>query len=159
MASKLASKINLVEYGDFECPNCLEAYPIVKKIQKKLGSKLNFEFKYFPITESHPHALNAAKAAESAKLQGKFWEMHDTLFENQENLEDDYLVAYAKKIHLNIEKFVKDFNSKKVEEAVHKDFLEGARKGVNGTPTFFVNDKRWDGDYDYESLMEALNNE
>ncbi len=149
-------KTNLTEYGDFECPNCLEAYPIVKRIQKKFGKSLEFVFKYFPITESHPHAFNAACAAEAAKLQGKFWEMHDMLFENQDNLENEDLISYAEDIGLDIDKYIKDASSKKVSEIVRKDFLEGAKKGVNGTPTFFINGVRYDGDYSYEELTAAI---
>ncbi len=148
--------VELVEYGDYECPNCLEAFPIVKKLRKKFGTKMSFKFKNFPITESHPHALHAAHAAESAKLQGKLEEMHDLIFEHQDALEDSDLLTYAKKLNLGEKKFIKDFESKKVADIVKKDFLEGARKGVNGTPTFFINGTRHDDEYDYKTLESAI---
>src|SRR5437016_12393269 len=100
--------VTLVEYGDYECPFCGKAYPIVKEIQRRLGDQLRFVFRNFPLTQSHPHAEHAAEAAEAAAGQGKFWEMHDTLFEHQHALDDTHLVNYAVALHLDQEMFVRE---------------------------------------------------
>ncbi len=146
----------LVEYGDYECPYCGEAYPIVKRVQKVLGKNLGFVFRNFPLTELHPHALQAALAAEAAGLQGKFWEIHDTLFENQETLEDEDLIGFARRLGLDPGQFNSDRHSRGVQKKVKDDFLGGALSGVNGTPTFFINGRRHDGYYDFKDLLGAL---
>src|SRR5258706_10419693 len=148
--------ITLVEYGDFECPDCGEAYYIIKDIQKVEGETLKFVFRHFPLSESHPHAKNAAWAAEAAGLQGKFWEMHDMIFENQDTLEDEDLINFVKELNLDIEKFLKDFLSQDVKNKVEEDFLSGLKSGVNGTPTFYINGERHDDGYDYETLLVAI---
>jgi len=148
--------VTLVEYGDYECPHCGRAYPIVKKVQEKLGDRLRFVFRNFPLTQAHPHALKAAEAAEAAADQGKFWEMHDALFENQTALDDDSLKSYAAEIGLDTEKFAEDLDTDKFEEKVREDFMNGVESGVNGTPTFFINGVRFDESWDEESLLEAL---
>lgn len=150
--------VTLVEYGDYECPHCGRAYPIVKKVQERLGDRLRFVFRNFPLTQAHPHALKAAEAAEAAADQGKFWEMHDALFENQTALDDDSLKSYAAEIGLDTDKFAEDLDTDKFEEKVREDFMNGIESGVNGTPTFFINDVRFDGSWDEESLLEALEN-
>ncbi len=148
--------VTLVEYGDFECPYCGAAYPIVKAITEELKDYLRFVFRNFPLSEIHSHALHAAFAAESAGLQGKFWEMHNMLFEHQDALEDEDLVSYAQQLGLDTKKFAKDFASPQVAKKVREDFMSGVRSGVNGTPTFFINGIRYDGSYEYEPLREAL---
>ncbi len=148
--------VTLVEYGDYECPYCGEAYPIVKRSQKKMGQTLRFVFRNFPLTESHPHALAAAQAAEAAAVQGRFWEMHDLLYENQDTLEDQDLVELARRLKLDIEKFTRDFSSNEVTTKIQEDVSDGVRSGVNGTPTFFINEVRHDGSYEYEDLLAAL---
>src|SRR5438874_12280859 len=100
--------VTLVEYGDYECPYCGEAYPIVKEIQRRLGDRLRFVFRNFPLTQSHPHAEHAAEAAEAAAVQEKFWEMHDYLFEHQQALDDAPLVQYAVTLTLDTESFVRE---------------------------------------------------
>ena len=97
--------ITLVEYGDYECPYCGEAYPIVRQLQEELGERLRFVFRNFPLTTAHPHAQNAAEAAETAAGQGRFWEMHDLLFENQEELDEEDLISYASKLGLDVARF------------------------------------------------------
>ncbi len=146
----------LVEYGDYQCPHCGRAYPIVKRLQKALGDKLKFVFRNFPLSEVHPDALNAAKVAEGAALQGKFWEMHDILFEKQENLDVDSLTQYAEKLKLDVEELNEAVAASEVEERVSTDFEGGVRSGVNGTPTFFVNGFRYDGDWSYGPFLKSL---
>src|SRR5258706_8472786 len=110
--------VTLVEYGNYECPYCGQAYPIVKELQKLEGKSLQFVFRNFPLTQAHPHSLHAAYAAEAAAKQGKFWEMHDKLYENQQALEDHDLLMYARDLGLNTSQFVKDMNASKIMERV-----------------------------------------
>jgi protein-disulfide isomerase len=123
--------ITLVEYGDYECPYCGEAYPITKALQKRLGDKLRFVFRNFPLNQAHPHAEHAAEAAEAAGAQGKFWEMHDLLYENQDALDDEDLLRYAKALHLDVPRFVKDMEEHRYADRVREDFRSGVRSGVN----------------------------
>ncbi|HTA76099.1 MAG TPA: DsbA family protein [bacterium] len=146
----------LVEYGDYQCPHCGHAYPIVKRIQKALGDQLKFVFRNFPLAEVHPDAVNAAKVAEAAALQKKFWEMHDMLFEKQTNLDVESLGDYAAELGLNVEKLNEAVGTAAVENRVEADFEGGVRSGVNGTPTFFINGARYDGDWEYATLLKAL---
>jgi protein-disulfide isomerase len=148
--------VTLVEYGDYECPHCGRAYPIVQAVQKRLGKKLRFVFRNFPLTEVHPHAEKAAEAAEAAGKLGKFWPMHDQIFENQEALEPADLVSYAKAIGLDAAAFQRESKSRELLERVREDFMSGVRSGVNGTPTFFIGGVRYDGSWDFESLVAAL---
>jgi len=148
--------LTLVEYGDYQCPYCGAAYPVVKRLQKTLGKKLRFVFRNFPLTQAHPYALIAAEAAEAAALQGKFWEMHDLLFEQQTFLKPDIIPAWAERIGLNLEKFGNDIRQGVVEKRIKDDRQSGIRSGVNGTPTFFINGTRYDGLSDYNPLLAAL---
>ena len=151
--------VTLVEYGDYQCPYCGAAYPVVKRLQKTLGQKLRFVFRNFPLTQSHPYALIAAEAAEAAALQGKFWEMHDLLYEQQALLEPDVIPAWAERLGLDLEKLGNDISHGVVEERIKEDRQSGIRSGVNGTPTFFINGTRFDGLPDYGSLLAALESE
>jgi protein-disulfide isomerase len=148
--------VTMVEYGDYECPYCGEAYPIVKALQKRLGEQMRFVFRNFPLAEAHPHAEHAAEAAEAAGAQGKFWEMHDLLYENQDALEDEDLVRYAKALHLDVPRFVKEMEAHQHSERVREDFRSGVRSGVNGTPSFFINGVRHDGPFDLRSLLATI---
>jgi len=148
--------VTLVEYGDYECPYCGKAHPIVKRIQKKMGQRLRFVFRNFPLNTIHAHAGVAAQAAEAAAAQGKFWEMHDLLFENQDKLADADLNSYALKLGLEIYRFESDLSGEVFATRVRDDFRGGIRSGVNGTPTFFINNLRYDGALRYEDLMEAV---
>ncbi len=148
--------VTLVEYGDYECPYCGQAYPIVKEIQRQLGDRLRFVFRNFPLTQSHPHAEHAAEAAEAAAAQGKFWEMHDTLFEHQQALDDTHLVHYAVALQLEQEKFEREMTEHVYANRVRDDFLSGVRSGVNGTPTFYINGVRHDASYALETLLAAI---
>ena len=147
----------LVEYGDYQCPSCGQAYPIVKRVQKHYGKRLSFVFRNFPLTQMHPFAEPAAETAEFAGANGKFWGMHDLLFENQARLGDDELLPeLAKQLHLAPAKLLEALESKEFEPRVKSDFSSGVRSGVNGTPTFFINGQRHDGPYDFASLVEAI---
>lgn len=148
--------VTLVEYGDYECPYCGQAYPIVKEVQQALGSRLRFVFRNFPLSEIHPNASNAAEAAEAAGDQGKFWEMHDHLFEHQKALRPQDLLAHAATLGLDTQRLGAQLESNAHAERIREDFLSGVRSGVNGTPTFFINGKRFDGSWDRRSLLEAL---
>jgi protein-disulfide isomerase len=148
--------VTLVEYGDYECPYCGAAYPIIKEVQARMGERLRFVFRNFPISTSHPHAEQAAEAAEAAASQGRFWPMHDLLYENQSRLRDQDLHAYAEKLQLDIEPFDKEMADHVHAERVREDFMSGVRSGVNGTPTFYINGARHDGSYDVETLLAAL---
>ena len=148
--------LTLVEYGDYECPHCGRAYPIVKEVQRRLGSKLRFVFRNFPLGESHPHAQHAAEAAEGAASGGRFWEMHDTLYEHQDALDDAHLVRYAAKLGLDAKTFEQELRAHAHTGRVRADFISGARSGVNGTPTFFINGARFDDSWDPDTLTNAL---
>ena len=139
--------IELIEYADYQCPYCKKAYHIVKDIQKKLGDKVKFVFRNFPLTELHPHALHAAIAAEIAASHGKFWEMHDFLFENQNALDDYYLLEYARKLGINAAEFETDFGKDRFYQKVKDDYDSGLENDVQGTPTFFVNGEQFDGNW------------
>jgi protein-disulfide isomerase len=146
--------IALLEYGDYECPFCGAAYPIIKEIQARLGDRLCFAFRNFPLVNSHPHAQHAAEAAEAAGAQGKFWEMHDLLFENQPALADEDLASYATTLGLDATRLLHEIQTGTHASRVREDFRSGARGGVNGTPTLFVNGVRHEGPPD--SLLAAL---
>ncbi len=149
--------VMLVEYGDYECPYCGMAYPIVKRAQQEPGSRLRFIFRNFPLAESHPHARLAAQAAEAAGAQGKFWEMHDMLFEHQDALEAEDVLSYAKSLGLDTARFARDLEAGTYAKRVRDDFRNGVRSGVNGTPTFFVNGNRYDGSWANEkAFIRAL---
>jgi protein-disulfide isomerase len=145
--------VTLVEYGDYECPYCGMAHPIVKRAQRELGNRLRFVFRNFPLAESHPHARLAAQAAEAAAAQGKFWEMHDMLFEHQDALEPEDLTGYAKSLGLDTAQFVRDLEAGTYAKRVRDDFRSGVKSGVNGTPTFFVNGNRYDGSWANEAAF------
>jgi protein-disulfide isomerase len=148
--------VTLVEYGDYQCPYCGAAYPIVKELQDRMGERLRFVFRNFPITTSHPHAEQAAEAAEAAAAQGRFWEMHDLLYENQRRLDDQSLHAYAEQLGLDVDLFDKELAEHVHASRVREDFMSGVRSGVNGTPSFYVNGTRHDDSYDLDTLLAAL---
>lgn len=148
--------LELVEYGDFECRDCGRAYPIIKIILKEMGDDLKFVFRNFPLTKTHSHALNAAMATEAAGLQNKFWEMHDIVFENQDQLKSEYLLYYAKKIKLDIPQFINDFKKNALLNKVESDFESGVRSGVNRTPSFFINGIKYEGDWEGIGLIDYL---
>jgi protein-disulfide isomerase len=148
----LSAPVQLVEYGDYECPFCGQAYPIVKALEEALGDRLVVGFRNFPLVGSHPHAMAAAQAAEAAALQGRFWEMHDLLYENQRALTQRNLAEYAARLAIDL-RLAAD---PRVREKIRDDLHSGARSGVNGTPCFFIGGERWDGSWDFDALFLAL---
>ena len=148
--------VTLVEYGDYECPYCGAAFPIIKEVQSRMGERLRFVFRNFPIATSHPHAEQAAEAAEAAATQGSFWQMHDLLYENQRRLRDPDLRDYAERLALDVERFDKELADHVHAARVREDFMSGVRSGVNGTPTFYINGTRHDDSYDVETMVAAL---
>jgi protein-disulfide isomerase len=151
--------VTLMEYGDYQCPYCGAAYPIAKQIQRRFGDNLCFVFRNFPLAQIHPDAEVAAEAAEAAAAQNKFWDMHDYLYEHQDALTPPQLIAAAKLLGLDVERFTDDLRRHAYAERVREDFLSGVRAGVNGTPTFFINAVRHDGSWDFDTLSEAINAE
>lgn len=137
--------IEIVEYGDYQCPYCRAAHPIIKEIEKTFGDQIVFVFRNFPLQQSHRFAMVAAQAAEAAAQQNKFWEMHDTIFEHQEQLNDAFLFYLAEQIELDVDQFQVDLEAEQVIKKVEDDFESGVRSGVNGTPSFFVNGEKFDG--------------
>ncbi len=148
--------VTLVEYGDYECPYCGAAYPIVKEVQAQLGERLRFVFRNFPIVTSHPHAEQAAEAAEAAGAQGEFWQMHDLLYERQSRLGDPDLRSYAEELGLDVGRFDAELAGHVHAPRVREDFMSGVRSGVNGTPTFYIDGVRHDDSYDVDTLLAAL---
>lgn len=147
----------LVEYGDYQCPYCGAAYPQVKRVQKELGTSLRFIFRNFPITNAHPQAEWAAETAEAAAAQGRFWEVHDFLFENQQFLGNpSYFSAYESKIKLDARKITEEIERHSFLPRIKEDFESGVRSGVNGTPTFFINGTRYDGAPEAAPIVAAL---
>ncbi len=150
-----SAPITLVEYGDFECPDCGNAYPIVKEMQQKLGKRLRFVYRHYPLPQ-HSHAEHAAEAAEAAGAQGKFWEMHDSLFEHQRALGDKHLLEYAQALGLNTSRFQSDMEQGTYTSQVEEDVESGDLSGVEGTPTFFINGVLYEDSYDPQTLLAAL---
>jgi len=159
MQGNPAAPVTLVEYGDYECPYCGEAYPIVQRVQQQLGKRLRFVFRNFPLNEIHPHALHAAEAAESVAQHGgeeAFWAMHDLIYEHQRDLSDGALGKLAARAGVDADLVRRDLEEDRNQPRVREDFMSGVRSGVNGTPTFFINGQRHDGSWDEASLISAL---
>jgi protein-disulfide isomerase len=134
-------KATLVEFSDFECPACASAHPIVKSVVEKYSSDLRFVYRHFPL-EQHPNAQAAAEAAEAAGAQGKFWEMHDLLFQNQASLSPDIINGLAVELSLDMDKFASELNQGTYRDRVNKDKIDGQTLGIDSTPTFFLNGKK-----------------
>jgi protein-disulfide isomerase len=157
IAGPTTAIVTLLEYGDYQCPHCGMAHPVVKQIRRSpLGRWLRFAYRHFPLTTIHPFAEPAAEAAEAAGEQGLFWDIHDLLFENQERLDPDCLLEFAAALELDVPRFTQELSARRYAPRVREDFMSGVRSGVNGTPTFFVNGVRHDGSYDFESLSAAI---
>jgi protein-disulfide isomerase len=152
----LDAPVTLLEYGDYECPACGQVFPIIKTVQERLGNTLCFAFRHFPLTNVHPHSEHAAEAAEAAGAQGKFWMMHDILFENQDALEDEDLIRYATALKLSARRLIAEVAAGAYATRLREDFMSGMRGGVNGTPTFFINGLRYDGARALSALLEAV---
>lgn len=137
------AKVSLIEYSDLQCPACLAYYPVIKQLADEFGESVNFVYRHFPLRAIHFNSQLASQAAEAAGLQGKFWEMHDLLFEKQESWAkatnpEELFIQYAKEMGLNLEQFNKDLNSDVIKQEVEKDYQSGLAAGVNATPTFFL---------------------
>jgi len=148
--------VTLVEYGDYECPYCGAAYLILNQVFEVMGDNLRFVFRHFPLTQIHPYAETAAEAAVSAGGQNRFWKMHHLLYSNQQSLDPWHLSRFAEELGLDTVRFVRELENQAHHDRVREDFLSGVRSGVNGTPTFFINGFRYDGSWDFEPLVQAL---
>jgi protein-disulfide isomerase len=148
--------VTLLEYGDYQCPFCGKARWEVRRLLGAIGDRVRFVYRHFPLSQLHPHAVEAAEAAEAAGAQGRFWEMHDLLFENQDALDPPALLSYAEVLELDVPRFEQDLLQHRFADKVRRDFMSGARSGVNGTPTFFVNGFRHDGPHTAEALLATV---
>jgi protein-disulfide isomerase len=151
--------VTLVEYGDYECPACGLAFPIVKAVQNHFGRRVPFVFRHFPLTQVHPRAESAAETAEFAGAHGRFWEMHDGLFENQDTLGLPLYLALAGALGLSETALSEALENGIFRPKVRADFMGGLRGGVNGTPTFFINGRRHDAPYGFNDLVAAIDAE
>lgn len=143
------AKVTLLEYGDFQCPACSGYFPIVQAVKEQYGDKINFQFRHFPIVSIHPNAMSAHRAAEAASNQGKFWEMHDLLYERQDSWKDSsnpasIFQSYAEELALNMDQFNADVASPDTKAVIDADVKAGQDAGVTGTPTFIINGKKID---------------
>jgi protein-disulfide isomerase len=150
------ARVTLVEYGDFQCPYCKQAFPIVEKVLADFGNELRFAFRNFPLTEIHPLAEQAAEAAEAAGAQGRFWEMHHLLYQHQPRFAVEELLAYGTELGLDTGRMARELAERRYLESIQRQALEGVRSGVNGTPTFFINGRRHDAAWDYDDLASAI---
>ena len=148
--------VTLLEYGDYECPFCGAAHAVVNTILAQVGDAVRFVFRHFPMTTVHPHAELAAEAAEAAASQQRFWDMHDMLYANQQQLDGPSLLAYASALALDLNRYSAEVAGHMHLPKISEDFMSGVRSGVNGTPTFFINGVRHDGGWDYNALIMAL---
>ncbi len=148
--------VTFVEYGDYQCPHCRQAHSIVRDLQERLGNRFCYVFRHFPISTVHPDAQLAAEAAEAAAAQGKFWEMHDHLYQHQDVLDEEHLIQYAAELGLDTQRFERELTDHVYADRVREDFVSGVRSGVNGTPSFYINGERYDGPWDVESLLAEI---
>jgi protein-disulfide isomerase len=148
--------VTVVEYGDFECPNCKQAAPAVKLLLKRFAGRVEVAFRHFPLEEVHPHALRAALAAEAAGAQGQFWPMHDLLFENQAHLKPQQLRGYAQRLELDVERFDYEMEQQLYLQRIREEIEQGRRSGVRATPSFFVNGKIRDVSFGLHQLAAAV---
>jgi protein-disulfide isomerase len=148
--------VTLVEYGDFQCPTCGQAYWALEELEARFPRDLRFVYRHFPLTEIHPLALPAAEAAEAAAAQGKFWEMHGILFRNQPNFEPEDLMDYAADLGLGVDEFILDLVTHRHLPKIRGDFMGGVRSGVNGTPCLFINGERFNGPVEGPLLARAI---
>jgi protein-disulfide isomerase len=150
------AQLELVMFGDFQCPYCRTAQAPVRRVQEELGDELLFAFRHFPIRERHPMAQAAAEASESAAAQGRFWEYHDALYESQDRLSDEELFRIARSLGLSAERVADDLAEGRWRDRIARDVRSAEDSGIQGTPTFFVNGRRHDDPYDAGALLSAL---
>jgi protein-disulfide isomerase len=151
-----SAPVTLLEFGDYQCPYCADAQPMILRIIAALSPHLRFVFRHMVLIEVHPFAQFAAEAAEAAGLQDKFWEMHDAIYQHQTELGSDLVSKLAHKLQLDLPRFDADLEARRGRARVKSDFMGGMRSGVAGTPTFFINGERYDGSLDERSLLVAL---
>ena len=156
VAGPADARVTLVEYGDFECPHCGALHPVVQAARKAFGGNLCFVFRHFPLRSSHPHALAAAKAAEAAGEQGKFWEMHDRLYQRQTELSDADLERHARDLGLDVERFRGSLGAHAHETRIREDLASAAGSGARGTPSLFINGERYEGPLERDEIFAAL---
>ena len=156
LRGRRSAAISLVEYGDFECPYCRAAEPIVAGLMEALGDQLSMTFRHFPMTEVYPHGQHAAEVAEAAAAQGKFWEMHDVLFANQHALDDASLLKYVADLALDAERVRRELASHEHAGHVAEDRASGLASGVRGTPTFYIDGARYDGSVALGQMLAAM---
>jgi protein-disulfide isomerase len=152
----VTAAVTLVQYGDYECPYTRQSTTIVRAIQQHLGEQLRFIYRNFPLTEIHPHALHAALAAEAAADQGKFWQMHDSIFHHQHTLEDVDLEQFAEAVGLDLPQYARALADQRALARIEEDVDGGERSGVQGTPTFFINGALYRGSWEHSALLAAL---
>src|SRR5829696_6468696 len=150
------AELELVMYGDFQCPYCTAAYPIVQRVRDQLGARLIFAFRHFPLREIHPAAQRASEAAEAAAAQGAFWEMHDRLYESRGALDREDLIGYARELGLDDGRVAEELDSEVHRPRVQRDLDSGLASGITGTPGFFVGGRLHRGSFDASSLITAL---
>jgi protein-disulfide isomerase len=150
------ARVTLVEFGDFECPHCAQLIPLIAAARKAFGGNLRFVFRHFPLRSSHPHALAAARAAEAAAEQGKFWEMYDQLYRHQSQLADEDLLRHAREIGLEMPRFERELASGGAESRIRAHLGSASQSGAAGTPTLFINGERYEGEQEREPLFAAL---
>jgi formate-nitrite transporter family protein len=148
--------VELTQFADFECPYCRDAAPSLRRVLERMDGRVRLRFRHFPIVKKHPHALRAAYAAEAAGAQGRFWEMHDLLYDHQKALEDADLVGYASELGLDVDRFTTHMEDAATAAAVEEDRSLGETEGVSSTPAFFIDGRRYGGFYDVESLVDEL---
>jgi len=148
--------VTLVEYGDFECPNCKQAAPAVRLLLDHFAGRVRVVFRHFPLEEVHPHALHAALAVEAAGAQGRFWEMHDLLFENQEHLKARQVRGYAERLELDLERYDSEMKDELYLQRVREEISGGKRSGVRATPTFFINGRIRDVSFGLQALADGV---
>jgi len=151
-----SAPVTLLEFGDYQCPYCADAHPMILQIIAALSPHLRFVFRHMVLIEVHPFAQFAAEAAEAAALQDKFWEMHDAIYQHQTELGSDLVSKLAHKLQLDLPRFDADLEARRGRARVKSDFMGGMRSGVAGTPTFVINGERYDGSLDERSLLVAL---
>lgn len=152
----LSASVVIVEYGDFECPYCRVASPVIDKLVSEFQSQICFIYRHFPMRNIHPHAELAALAAEAAGEQNKFWEMHHLLFQNGDSLSSQNIGLLAQSLDLDMDRFLEDYQRSDLLEKIHQDFLGAVKSGVTGTPTFFLNGYHYDNSSTYEPLRDAI---
>jgi len=148
--------VTLVEFGDFECPNCKQAAPATKLLLERFEERVRFVFRHFPLVDVHPHALLAAQAAEAAGAQGKFWPMHDLLFDNQSHLKAQHLHSYAERVGLDMARYTAEMDDEVYLQRIREHMESGKASGVRGTPTFFVNGRIQDVSFGIRALFDAV---